>query len=66
MLFLLLLTVAVAVLAAVAKPGPERFERREGKYDDYLVASRFRVELLGKPLATCYGYFGQISCHSDN
>lgn len=97
MKFLLLLTVAVAVLAAIAKPGPERFERhlnekftqarnenakqekyvdallavgvgalREGKYDDFLVASRFRVELLGKPLATCYGYFGQISCQSDN
>lgn len=37
---------------------------REGKYDDYIFASRFRVELLGKPLAVCYGYFGQISCQN--
>lgn len=35
---------------------------REGRFEDFIFASRYHVSLFGKPITTCYGYFGQISC----
>lgn len=39
---------------------------KNGEYHDYVVASKFRLMFLGKPVTTCYGFFGQVSCgHGD-
>lgn len=35
---------------------------QDGTYTDYYVASRYVVEVDGRPLADCWGAFTQIRC----
>jgi hypothetical protein len=35
---------------------------QDGSYTDYYVASRYVVEVEGRPLAECWGAFTQVRC----